>query len=81
MVYAFVIHARFVPSLREWIFNLMSMFVFINFVHPLRCFHGRIASVCQWRSYTFIKLDLVPLGAITLFGVISYPKYKKYYKK
>jgi hypothetical protein len=21
------------------------------------------------------------LGAITLFGVISYPKYKKYYKK
>jgi hypothetical protein len=29
MVYAFVIHARFVPALRgKWIFNLMSMFVF-----------------------------------------------------
>jgi ABC-type transport system involved in cytochrome c biogenesis permease subunit len=31
MVYAFVIHARFVPALRgKWIFNLMSMFAFVS---------------------------------------------------
>jgi ABC-type transport system involved in cytochrome c biogenesis permease subunit len=31
MVYAFVIHARFVPSLRnKWIFNLMAMYAFVS---------------------------------------------------
>jgi ABC-type transport system involved in cytochrome c biogenesis permease subunit len=31
MVYAFVIHARFVPSLEEkWTFNLMAMFAFVS---------------------------------------------------
>jgi ABC-type transport system involved in cytochrome c biogenesis permease subunit len=41
MVYAFVIHARFVPALRgKWIFNLMSMFAFIYlFVYGLCNFH------------------------------------------
>jgi hypothetical protein len=30
MVYAFVIHSRFVPALRgKWMFNLMSMFAFV----------------------------------------------------
>jgi ABC-type transport system involved in cytochrome c biogenesis permease subunit len=36
MVYAFVIHARFVPALRgKWIFNLMSLFFCIYFVYVL----------------------------------------------
>jgi ABC-type transport system involved in cytochrome c biogenesis permease subunit len=36
MVYAFVIHARFVPSLRgKWIFNLMSMFALYQFCSPI----------------------------------------------
>ncbi|WP_395051697.1 cytochrome c biogenesis protein CcsA, partial [Flavobacterium sp.] len=31
MVYAFVIHARFVPSMRnKWIFNLMAMYAFVS---------------------------------------------------
>jgi hypothetical protein len=36
MVYAFVIHARFVPALRgKWIFNLMSMFAFVSILFTL----------------------------------------------
>ncbi len=31
MVYAFVIHSRFVPALRgKWVFNLMSVFAFLS---------------------------------------------------
>ena len=84
MVYAFVIHARFVPSLRgKWIFNLMSMFAFISILFTYYGVNFHLVGLHSYASGEAHSLNWIwySLGAITLFGVISYPKYKKYYKK
>lgn len=84
MVYAFVIHARFVPSLRgKWIFNLMSMFAFISILFTYYGVNFHLVGLHSYASGEAHSLSWIwySLGAITLFGAISYPKYKKYYKK
>ncbi|MDI6049667.1 cytochrome c biogenesis protein CcsA [Flavobacterium sp. XS2P24] len=84
MVYAFVIHARFVPSLRgKWIFNLMSMFAFISILFTYYGVNFHLVGLHSYASGEAHSLNWIwySLGAITLFGAISYPKYKKYYKK
>jgi ABC-type transport system involved in cytochrome c biogenesis permease subunit len=50
MVYAFVIHSRFVPALRgKWMFNLMSMFAFVAilFTYYGKLSLGRITLLWQ----------------------------------
>ncbi|MFV8361412.1 cytochrome c biogenesis protein CcsA [Flavobacterium sp. LS1P3] len=84
MVYAFVIHARFVPSLRgKWVFNLMSMFAFISILFTYYGVNFHLVGLHSYASGEAHSLSWIwySLGAITLFGAISYPKYKKFYKK
>ncbi|RTZ05844.1 cytochrome c biogenesis protein CcsA [Flavobacterium sp. GSP6] len=84
MVYAFVIHARFVPSLRgKWVFNLMSMFAFISTLFTYYGVNFHLVGLHSYASGEAHSLNWIwySLAVITLFGAVSYPKYKKYYKK
>jgi cytochrome c-type biogenesis protein CcsB len=84
MVYAFVIHSRFVPSLRgKWIFNLMSMFAFISILFTYYGVNFHLVGLHSYASGEAHSLSWIwySLGTISLIGVITYPKYRKYYKK
>ena len=84
MVYAFVIHARFVPSLRgKWIFNLMSMFAFVSILFTYYGVNFHLVGLHSYASGEAKSLDWIwySLGTISLIGLVTYPKYKKYYKK
>ncbi len=85
MVYAFVIHMRFVPALRGlWIYNLMSVLAFYSI---LMTYFGVNFYLSGLHSYakgdqvvtpTFIWLSV---GTVALLGLLAFYKYKKYYKK
>jgi len=85
MVYAFVIHARFVPGLRgKWIFNVMAIFAFYSI---LMTYFGVNFYLTGLHSYasgdkvvtpSFIYISVVVL---LILSTASYFKYKKYYKK
>jgi len=84
MVYAFVIHSRFVPSLRgKWAFNLMSIFAFVSILFTYFGVNFHLVGLHSYASGEAHSLAWIweSLGTITLFGAITYPKYKKYYKK
>jgi cytochrome c-type biogenesis protein CcsB len=84
MVYAFVIHARFVPALRgKWIFNLMSMFAFISILFTYYGVNFHLTGLHSYASGEAKSLDWIWISMLTisLIGAISYPSYKKYYKK
>jgi cytochrome c-type biogenesis protein CcsB len=84
MVYAFVIHARFVPALRgKWIFNLMSVFAFISIMFTYFGVYFHLVGLHSYASGEAKSLSWIweSLLAIAALGAISYPKYRKYYKK
>ena len=84
MVYAFVIHARFVPSLRnKWIFNLMAMFAFISILFTYYGVNFHLVGLHSYASGEAKSLSWIwfSIGAVLLIGLVTYPKYKKYYKK
>ncbi|MDD5150821.1 MAG: cytochrome c biogenesis protein CcsA [Flavobacterium sp.] len=84
MVYAFVIHARFVPSLRgKWIFNLMSVFAFVSILFTYFGVNFHLVGLHSYASGEAKSLSWIweSLTAIALLGAITYPKYRKYYKK
>ena len=84
MVYAFVIHARYVPRLRgKWIFNLMSIFAFISILFTYFGVNFHLVGLHSYASGEAHSLAWIwySLGAIALLGAITYPKYRKYYKK
>ncbi|MFM9827016.1 cytochrome c biogenesis protein CcsA [Flavobacterium sp.] len=84
MVYAFVIHARFVPALRgKWVFNLMSMFAFISILFTYYGVNFHLVGLHSYASGEAKSLSWIyySLGTIAFIGAISYPKYRKYYKK
>ncbi|WP_310595899.1 cytochrome c biogenesis protein CcsA [Flavobacterium sp.] len=84
MVYAFVIHARFVPALRgKWIFNLMSMFAFVSILFTYYGVNFHLVGLHSYASGEAKSLGWIweTLGGIALLGAISYPEYRKYYKK
>ena len=84
MVYAFVIHARFVPALRgKWVFNLMSMFAFISILFTYYGVNFHLVGLHSYASGEAHSLSWIwySLGSITLIGALAYPKYRKYYKK
>jgi cytochrome c-type biogenesis protein CcsB len=83
-VYAFVIHARFVPALRgKWIFNLMSMFAFVSILFTYYGVNFHLVGLHSYASGEAKSLSWIweIFGGITLLGAITYPKYRKYYKK
>ena len=85
MVYAFVIHARFVPAFRgKWVFNFMSIIAFYSI---LMTYFGVNFYLTGLHSYasgdkvvtpTFVYVSVFLIGVL---GVLSFLKYKKYYKK
>jgi cytochrome c-type biogenesis protein CcsB len=84
MVYAFVIHARFVPALRGlWIFNLMSMFAFVSILFTYYGVNFHLVGLHSYASGEPKSLSWIyfTLGAFALIGLFTYPKYKKFYKK
>jgi hypothetical protein len=84
MVYAFVIHSRFVPLFRgKWVFNLMSMFAFVSILFTYYGVNFHLVGLHSYASGEATSLDWIwqSLLAISLIGLITYPKYKKYYKK
>ncbi len=84
MVYAFVIHARFVPSLRgKWVFNLMSLFAFLSILFTYYGVNFHLVGLHSYASGESKSLNWIwySLGAFSLIGLLTYPKYKKYYKK
>jgi cytochrome c-type biogenesis protein CcsB len=84
MIYAFVIHARLVPSLRgKWVFNLMSMFAFLSILFTYYGVNFHLVGLHSYASGEAKSLHWIyySMGTIALIGAISYPKYLKYYKK
>ncbi len=85
MVYAFVIHARFVPALRgTWVFNLMSIFAFYSIMMTYFGVNFYLTGLHSYASGdkvvtpSFVYISVV---AITVLGMLSYFQYKKFYKK
>ncbi|MEO5777475.1 MAG: cytochrome c biogenesis protein CcsA [Flavobacterium sp.] len=84
MVYAFVIHARFVPALRnKWLFNLMAMFAFLSILFTYYGVNFHLTGLHSYASGEAKSLSWIwySLGTISLIGIVTYPKYRKYYKK
>ena len=85
MIYAFVIHARFVPSLRgTWVFNLMSIFAFYSI---MMTYFGVNFYLSGLHSYASGDAPATPtfVWYITIFAVIlsvvAYFRYRKFYGK
>jgi cytochrome c-type biogenesis protein CcsB len=84
MVYAFVIHARFVPLLRNaWIFNLMAMYAFVSILFTYYGVNFHLVGLHSYASGEAKSLSWIwmTLGGMSFIGAISYPMYYKYYKK
>ena len=84
MVYAFVIHARFVPALRnKWLFNLMAMYAFLSILFTYYGVNFHLVGLHSYASGEAKSLSWIwySIGIISLIGAITYPKYRKYYKK
>ena len=84
MVYAFVIHARFVPSLRnKWIFNLMAMFAFISILFTYYGVNFHLVGLHSYASGEAKSLSWIwiSIATVIVIGILTYPKYRKYYKK
>ncbi|MBZ4035049.1 cytochrome c biogenesis protein CcsA [Flavobacterium sp. 17A] len=83
MVYAFVIHARFVPALRgKWFFNLMTMYAFVSILFTYYGVNFHLVGLHSYASGEAHSLNWIYycLITISLIGAITYPKYRKYYK-
>ncbi|WP_333667177.1 cytochrome c biogenesis protein, partial [Flavobacterium sp.] len=84
MVYAFVIHARFVPSLRnKWLFNLMSMYAFVSILFTYYGVNFHLVGLHSYASGEAKSLSWIwyTLGSMSLIGALAYPSYRKHYKK
>ena len=85
MIYAFVIHARFVPALRgKWIYNLMSVLAFYSIMMTYFGVNFYLTGLHSYASGdkvvtpTFVYYSLV---FITILATAAYFKNKKYLKK
>ena len=84
MVYAFVIHMRFVPALRgKWVFNLMSMFAFLSILFTYYGVNFHLVGLHSYATGEAKSLSWIweTVIVIAIIGAVSYPKYRKYYKK
>lgn len=85
MVYAFVIHARFVPLFRgKWTFNLMSILAFYSI---MMTYFGVNFYLTGLHSYASGDKVVTPvefyysLAIVTVLATFAYFKHKKYLKK
>lgn len=85
MVYAFVIHARFVPALRgKWVYNVMAIFAFYSI---LMTYFGVNFYLTGLHSYASGDKVVTPsfvyysVAIISVLAVLSYFKHKKYLSK
>ncbi|MCG2612478.1 cytochrome c biogenesis protein CcsA [Flavobacterium sp. SM15] len=85
MVYAFVIHARFVPALRgKWIFNLMSVFAFYSIMMTyfgVNFYLTGLHSYAKGDKVVTPDFVYISVALVILLSVLSYFKYRKFYKK
>ena len=84
MIYAFVIHARFVPSLRnKWIFNLMAMFAFLSILFTYYGVNFHLTGLHSYASGEAKSLNWIyySIAGISFIGIISYLKFRLHYKK
>ena len=84
MIYAFVIHARFVPALRgKWIYNLMSIMAFYSI---MMTYFGVNFYLTGLHSYASGDKVVTPtefyysLGILAILGTVSYIKNKRVFK-
>jgi len=83
MVYAFVIHARFVPGMKNrWIFNVMAMFAFISILFTYYGVNFHLVGLHSYASGEAKSLDWIyeMILGVSIVGAITYPKFRKYYK-
>jgi cytochrome c-type biogenesis protein CcsB len=84
MIYAFVIHARFVPALRGlWVYNIMSVLAFASI---LMTYFGVNFHLSGMHSYASGEKQSVVYYVYILAGVLviaffALSKYRKFYKK
>jgi cytochrome c-type biogenesis protein CcsB len=85
MLYAFVIHARFVPSLRgKWVYNVMSVLAFYSI---LMTYFGVNFYLTGLHSYASGDKVVTPdfvyysLAFVFILSILSYRGYKKHLKK
>jgi len=85
MIYAFVIHARFVPALRgKWIFNLMSIIAFYSI---MMTYFGVNFYLTGLHSYASGDKVVTPtfvyysVAIVAVLATVSYWRYRKVFKK
>ncbi len=85
MIYAFVIHARFVPALRgKWIFNLMSIFAFYSIMMTYFGVNFYLTGLHSYASGdkvvtpSFVYYSLIIVGVL---GAVSYINNKRVFEK
>ncbi len=84
MVYAFVIHARFVPALRSrWLFAVMSMLAFISILFTYYGVNFHLTGLHSYASGEASSLAWIwqSASAILFLGLISWFNYRIYFKK
>jgi cytochrome c-type biogenesis protein CcsB len=84
MVYAFVIHARFVPAFRGlFVFNFMSVLAFASILMTYFGVNFHLSGLHSYASGERQNVDvyLYILCGFLFFSFFVYFKYKKYYKK
>ena len=84
MVYAFVIHARFVPALRgKWIYNVMSVFAFACILMTYFGVNFHLSGMHSYASgeKTTVEIYVYIALAVVFVAAIVFWKYKKFYKK
>jgi len=83
MVYAFVIHARFVPALRGlWIYNVMSVLAFASIIMTYFGVNFHLSGLHSYASGERQNVDYYfqILAIVLLIASIAYHPYKKHLK-
>ncbi|MFN3755059.1 cytochrome c biogenesis protein CcsA [Flavobacterium sp.] len=85
MIYAFVIHARFVPALRnKWVYNVLAIFAFYSI---MMTYFGVNFYLTGLHSYASGDKVVTPsfvyysVAFVVILATLSYFKYRKYLRK
>lgn len=85
MVYAFVIHMRFVPALRGlWIYNLMSVIAFYSIMMTyfgVNFYLSGLHSYAKGDQVVTPSFIWISVASVAVLGTLAFYQYKKYYKK
>ena len=85
MIYAFVIHMRFVPGMRSrWFFNLCSIIAFSSILMTYFGVNFYLAGLHSYASgdqIVSVKFIVIAFAIIAIIGAFAYRGHVKYYKK